>query len=156
MDYVTLILGASFGIILLILVVLVLCYVLLSLSHMKALQALGYKNAWLAWIPFGVWFACADAVCDDGTGKTTLFGSLEIPAIILKIWWIVPLVLFILPINTSLYNVISIAFNVIFMGCTYAKMYARLDGKTEREEQVLGCVSGWLKIVAVVKFFTIK
>ena len=45
------ILGASIGVILLCLVVMVACYVLYAVSHMKALKALGYKNAWLAWIP---------------------------------------------------------------------------------------------------------
>ena len=48
------ILGASIGVILLCLVVVVACYVLYAVSHMKALKALGYKNAWLAWIPYGV------------------------------------------------------------------------------------------------------
>lgn len=43
------ILGASIGVILLCLVVVVACYVLYAVSHMKALKALGYKNAWLAW-----------------------------------------------------------------------------------------------------------
>lgn len=42
------ILGASIGVILLCLVVVVACYVLYAVSHMKALKALGYKNAWLA------------------------------------------------------------------------------------------------------------
>ena len=51
------ILGASIGVILLCLVVVVACYVLYAVSHMKALKALGYKNAWLAWIPYGV-FLC--------------------------------------------------------------------------------------------------
>lgn len=40
------ILGASIGVILLCLVVMVACYVLYAVSHMKALKALGYKNAW--------------------------------------------------------------------------------------------------------------
>ena len=58
------ILGASIGVILLCLVVMVACYVLYAVSHMKALKALGYKNAWLAWIPYGVFYACADAAAE--------------------------------------------------------------------------------------------
>ena len=42
------------------------------------------------------------------------------------------------------------------MGSIYAKMFAELDDKTESEEQVLGCVSGFLPIVAVFKFLCMK
>lgn len=152
MDYATAILGAGIGIIIFAIILVVAVYVLYAVSHMKALKALGYKNAWLAWIPYGVWFACADAVCDEDSDKVTLFGSLELPAIIFKLWWIIPLALLFIPLNSTVENVINIALNVIFLGCTYAKMFARLDGKTEKDEQVLGCVSGWIQIIAVVKF----
>ena len=37
-----------------------------------------------------------------------------------------------------------------------AKIFAELDDKTESEEQVLGCVSGFLPIVAVFKFLCMK
>lgn len=156
MDYYTALLGASIGIIIFAVILVVAVYVLYAISHMKALKALGYKNAWLAWIPYGVWFACADSVCDEGNDKVTLFGSLELPAIVFKLWWIVPLALIFIPLNSTVENVINIALNVIFLGCTYAKMFARLDGKTEKDEQVLGCVSGWIQIIAVVKFLAHK
>ena len=67
------ILGASIGVILLCLVVMVACYVLYAVSHMKALKALGYKNAWLAWIPYGVFYACADAAAEGEGEKVKLF-----------------------------------------------------------------------------------
>ena len=82
------ILGASIGVILLCLVVMVACYVLYAVSHMKALKALGYKNAWLAWIPYGVFYACADAAAEGEGEKVKLFGSLELPAMVFKLWWI--------------------------------------------------------------------
>ena len=66
------ILGASIGVILLCLVVVVACYVLYAVSHMKALKALGYKNAWLAWIPYGVFYACADAAAEGEGEKVKL------------------------------------------------------------------------------------
>lgn len=46
------ILGASIGVILLCLVVMVACYVLYAVSHMKALKALGYKKC----------MACMDSI----------------------------------------------------------------------------------------------
>ena len=87
------ILGASIGVILLCLVVVVACYVLYAVSHMKALKALGYKNAWLAWIPYGVFYACADAAAEGEGEKVKLFGSLELPAMVFKLWWILPVAL---------------------------------------------------------------
>ena len=42
------------------------------------------------------------------------------------------------------------------MGGFEVVKFAELDGKTESEEQVLGCVSGFLPIVAVFKFLCMK
>ena len=124
------ILGASIGVILLCLVVMVACYVLYAVSHMKALKALGYKNAWLA--------------------------CLELPAMVFKLWWILPLALLFIPVNGTVENVITIVLNVVFLGCSYAKMYAKLEGKQESETQAIGCVSGLIPIIAVVKFLSYK
>lgn len=154
MSYASL-LGASIGIIIILLVVAIAAYVLCSVAHMKALKALGYKNAWLAWIPYGVWFACADAAT-EGEEKTKLFDSLELPAMVFKLWWVVPVALLFIPLNSNVETVINLVMNVVFLGCTYAKMYAKLESKTEKEEQALGCVSGFLPIIAVIKFLMIK
>ena len=140
------ILGASIGVILLCLVVMVACYVLYAVSHMKALKALGYKNAWLAWIPYGVFYACADAAAEGEGEKVKLFGSLELPAMVFKF----------IPVNGTVENVITIVLNVVFLGCSYAKMYAKLEGKQESETQAIGCVSGLIPIIAVVKFLSYK
>ena len=150
------ILGASIGVILLCLVVMVACYVLYAVSHMKALKALGYKNAWLAWIPYGVFYACADAAAEGEGEKVKLFGSLELPAMVFKLWWIFPLALLFIPVNGTVENVITIVLNVVFLGCSYAKMYAKLEGKQESETQAIGCVSGLIPIIAVVKFLSYK
>ena len=139
------ILGASIGVILLCLVVVVACYVLYAVSHMKALKALGYKNAWLAWIPYGVFYACADAAAEG-----------ELPAMVFKLWWILPVALLFIPVNGTVENVITIVLNVVFLGCSYAKMYAKLEGKQESETQAIGCVSGLIPIIAVVKFLSYK
>ena len=138
------ILGASIGVILLCLVVVVACYVLYAVSHMKALKALGYKNAWLAWIPYGVFYACADAAA-EGEGEK-----------VFKLWWILPVALLFIPVNGTVENVITIVLNVVFLGCSYAKMYAKLEGKQESETQAIGCVSGLIPIIAVVKFLSYK
>lgn len=151
-------LGFGMGIIILSLVVGIVFYVLTSLGHMKALQVLGYDKAWLAWIPFGVYFGCADAVCGNDE-KVMLFGKFEIPAIIFKLWWIIPIVIFFLPVEGILLSLLSLldtVVRVVFLGYTYTKMYARIDGKTEHDSQVLGLLSGFIPLIAAVKFLTIK
>lgn len=155
MDYYMASLGLGIGIIIFMIVIVVAVYVLFAISHMKALKALGYDKAWLAWIPYGIWFACADSVSKD-EDQVRLFDSFNIPALVFKLWWLIPLVLLFIPLNSTLENIINLVLNIVFLGCSYAKMYARLDGKTEKEEQVLGCVSGFIPIVAVIKFFTVK
>lgn len=148
-------LGLGLGFLLFILAITVACYVIYSISHMKALKALGYRNAWLAWIPYGSYFACADSV-SEGQEKIRLFDSFEIPAMVFKLWWIIPLAFVAIPLNERVEQLIGVVLNIVFLGCTYAKMYARLEGKAERDTQALGCVSGFIPIVAVVKFFMMK
>lgn len=155
MSDLALVTGLGLGILLFCGVLVVAVYVLYGISHMKALKALGYDKAWLAWIPYACNFACADAVSGDEE-KVKLFDSIEIPAIIFKLWWVVPLALVFIPLNTTVESIINFALNIVFLGCTYAKMYARLDNKAEKDEQVLGCVSGFLPIIAVFKFLCIK
>lgn len=147
--------GLSMGLVLFVGVLCIAVYVLYGLSHMKALKALGYDKAWMAWIPYAWYFACADAVSGEDE-NVKLFDSFEIPTIIFKLWWIVPLAFYFIPLNSRLEYVINLALQIVFLGCTYAKMYARLENRAEKDEQVLGCVSGFLPIVAVVKFLCIK
>ena len=155
MSYANAIIGLGVGIAAVILMIAIACYVIFSYAHMKALKALGYDKAWLAWIPYGVFYACADVVTGQDE-KVKLFGSLEIPAIVFKLWWIIPVAFLLLPLNATIENLITLVLDVVFLGCTYAKMYARLENKQENETQAIGCVSGFIQIIAVVKFLMYK
>ena len=138
MNYVGTLLGLGIGLMFVGILVGIVYYVAFSWSHMKALKALGYDKAWLAWIPFGVLFACSDAV----TGA------------VFKFWWIAQLALWVLSLSGPLATLINLALNITFYGCTYTKMYALLERKAEEETQVIGCVSGVIPLVAIVKFLT--
>ena len=151
MMNVTALLGMGMAIVAIVGIIIIACYIIFSMSHMKALKAMGYDKAWLAWIPYGVWYACADAVAGDEE-QVRLFDSFEVPALVFKLWWIVPLVLNFVSFSGSLENMINFALNLVFLGSTYAKMYAVLDRKSEKETQTIGAVSGIVPIVAVVKF----
>lgn len=127
-------------------------YVLSSLAHMKALKALGYDKAWMAWIPFAQQYALAD-VAAANQSSVPLFGSVSVPAPLYKFWWAVWIVLSFIPIIGSIASVVWL---VVFLGNCYMKVYARLDGTSEQEQQVIGYLSGFLSIIAVVKFLAGK
>lgn len=131
-----------------VLVIVIVCWVLYGISHMKALKAVGYDKAWMAWIPFANMWALAE-VALDGDESMTLFGSLNIPAIAFKLWWVVGFVLSFIPTVGSFLNLVL---TVICLGTCYIKMYAKLDGRDEKDVQALGYVSGFFPIIAVFKF----
>lgn len=150
MTSVLVVLGAY---IVIVLILAVAVYVLYGISHMKALKALGYDKAWLAWIPFGNYYAMADSVTGDNEESVTLFGSVNIPVMVYKLWWIG---LFIAPFIPVVGNILSMALMIVFAGNAYMKMYAELENKSEQETQVVGYISGFISIIPIVKFLAGK
>lgn len=129
-------------------VILLGCYVVTSIAHMKALKALGYDKPWMAWIPFANYYAYADSVT-NGQDTVTLFGNLSVPVMVYKFWWIAIFVAPLIPVIGSLLLTVII---VVFLGNCYTKMYARLENTPEQDQQVIGYLSGFFAIIAVVKF----
>ena len=133
-------------------VIAIVVYVLSSVAHMKALKALGYANAWLAWIPVAWQYALADAA-SEGRENVPLFGNTTVPAMMYKLWWIA---LFVLPFVPVIGPLASVVIRVMFLGNCYMKIFARLDRTDENSQKVIGYVSGFLPIIAVVKFLAGK
>ncbi|MCI8899930.1 MAG: hypothetical protein HFH76_04750 [Lachnospiraceae bacterium] len=152
MDNVALFLAVLGAYLAVFLVIGLVVYVLSSLAHMKALKALGYSKAWMAWIPFVRLYAFAD-VAADNQESVHMFGSISVPAVLYKFWWVVWIVLPFVPFIGSLASTVVL---VVFLGNCYVKMYARLEGTTEQEQQVIGYLSGFLPIIAIVKFLAGK
>lgn len=152
MDNVALFLAVLGAYLAVFLVIGLVVYVLSSLAHMKALKALGYSKAWMAWIPFVRLYAFAD-VAADNQDSVHMFGSISVPAVLYKFWWVVWIVLPFVPFIGSLASTVVL---VVFLGNCYVKMYARLEGTTEQEQQVIGYLSGFLPIIAIVKFLAGK
>ncbi|MDE6910147.1 MAG: hypothetical protein K2P44_06745 [Lachnospiraceae bacterium] len=148
------ILAALGAYLVLVLVICVVCYVVSSLAHMKALKAMGYDKAWMAWIPFAQWYACADAATAGKQDNVTLFGSFSVPVSLYKFWWALWLVLQVLSqfLLGSILGLLATVVQIIFLGNSYVKMYAALDGTDEKDQQVIGYISGFLVIIAVFKF----
>ena len=59
-------------------------------------------------IPYGVFYACADAAAEGEGEKVKLFGSLALPVMVFKLWWILPVALLFIPVNGTVENVITI------------------------------------------------
>lgn len=139
----------------------VLYHIIHALTHQKVLKALGYDKPWMAWIPYVNNYAYADCVAGKKE-KIVMWNLFSVPAVIYKLWWLVRLMSHILyvfgivSLSERTLAFIAMGIKVVFLGSVYAKMFAMLDGKEERKEQVLGCISGTWSIVAVVKFLTIK
>lgn len=152
MDNVALFLAVLGAYLAVFLVIGLVVYVLSSLAHMKALKALGYSKAWMAWIPFVRLYAFAD-VAADNQESVHMFGPISVPAVLYKFWWVVWIVLPFVPFIGSLASTVVL---VVFLGNCYVKMYARLEGTTEQEQQVIGYLSGFLPIIAIVKFLAGK
>ncbi len=135
-----------------VLAVVIVIYVLYGISHMKALKALGYDKPWMAWIPFANYWALAEVVL-NGQESITLFDSLNIPAMLFKLWWVIAFCVSYIP---GLGAILNVALRVICLGTCYTKIYARLDRTDEKDTQVLGYVSGFISIVASCKFLAGK
>lgn len=123
-------------------------YVLYGISHMRALRALGYDRPWMAWIPFANDWALAEVTL-NGAENINLFNSFDIPAMVFKLWWLIAIGVSYVPIVGMLLN---LGLRVICLGTCYIKMYAKLDGTDEKEQQVIGYISGFFPIVAACKF----
>lgn len=135
-----------------VLIIAVVFYVLYAISHMKALKALGYDKPWMAWIPFANYYALADAALNGGDSMQ-LFGSLSIPAMVFKLWWVISFVVSFIP---GVGNILNLVLRIICLGTCYIKMYARLEHKDEKDVQAIGYVSGFLPIIALCKFLAGK
>lgn len=155
MDDLAFLFGAGLAAIAIASLVGIACYVLFSLSHYKALKRLNYANAWLAWIPYVVNYAMADAVTVNDGEQIRLIGSVEIPKQLYKFWWLIAILLPFIPLG-FVGTILNLALGIICGGFSYIRMYAMLDAKSESEEQVIGYISGAFPIVAVVKFLIMK
>lgn len=143
-------LSLGIGILLFIAIIGLLVYVLASIGKMKALKAMDYGNAWMAWIPFLNYYALADATSDE---PTELLPGVSVPAIAFKLWWVL---LFILPAIPVIGGIAVIALNVICMGYCYKTIYAVIDDKAADDVAVLAYLSAVIGLIPFIKFLTIK
>jgi hypothetical protein len=97
-------------------------------------------------------YALADAVA-PGQENVNIIGTLSIPAMLFKLWWLVAFVLGCIPTVGTLLNIVV---QVICLGYTFIKMFAIIDNTSEDQQKVLGYISGFFPIVAAIKFLATK
>ena len=125
-------------------------YIIYSFTHMKALKLVGYSNPWYAWIPFINYYAFTDAVCED---EYIYILQIKVPTEYFKFWWVLQILL---PITPLAGIILSMLLKTICLGTIYTKFYAKIEQQPEENVQVLGYISGFLRIVPIVKFFIYK
>lgn len=144
-------LAMSFGLLVFLFALVIVMYVLWSLAVFKVLKKLGSDWAWMAWIPVLSSIALAREA-DDGTGNVDMFGQ-KIPVNIFMFWSVANLLIAMIP---GAGGILSRIFSTICGGLVYRSVYARCEGRTESEMLALGLVSGFLPIIALVKFLSYK
>jgi hypothetical protein len=145
---------AVFGILLCIIGVLlvVACYIVCALGFMKALKRVGYPNAWLAWIPLAQYYALAD-VAAQGQENITIIGTLSIPAMLYKLWWVVAIVINIVP---AIGSILALAITIICSGHVFTRLFAMIERTSEQSQQAIGYISGFIPLVGAIKFLVTK
>jgi len=62
-------------------------YIFTSAVNAMALRKIGYKKAWLAWVPYLCYWAIADATKKDGY-YTTILGRWNCPNTLYTLWFV--------------------------------------------------------------------
>ena len=141
---------ATFGVALLIcLAFVVVVYVLYCKAWSKILKMYGYNNTWMAWIPYLQYYALADATFKEK--EKVKFFSWEVSTFIFKFWWIVALVNVFWPNNVMSYAVVIA--QCLALGTVFAHIFAKAENKQYEDLKIMGLVSGFFPIIAMIKFF---
>ncbi len=147
MEFYYTLFAVLFGMIALVGVAGIVCYVLFALGTMHVLKKLNYPTAWFAWIPIANTFALGQC-CDEGDGKNHVFG-LEVPNIVICLY---PVISFLVSMIPVLGWLASLAVTFLCGGLVYTSIYAQMEGKTEKDCQVIGYLSSIIVFIPIVKF----
>lgn len=125
-------------------------YVIGALANVKCLRALGYDKPIAGWIPFYSQYALAEVT---GFESVDLGFNLVIPMNLFKFWWAAPIVLNLIPVIGS---IAGLVFQIAAGGWNYGMLYALTENKDYQETKILGYITAFVPIIAIIKFFLIK
>jgi hypothetical protein len=106
----------------------------------------------MAWVPLVAYYAIADAAA-NGEQNVHLIGTISIPAMLYKLWWLVVIVVNFVPAIGSL---AALVIQVICLGSIFIKLISRVTNTAETDNQVFGYISGLIPIVGAIRFLTLK
>ncbi len=144
----TLLAGAAIVATVLTVIVSIALYILASLGNYYVFKRLNFEYAWLAWIPIAS-AVVLGLLAQDEESQITIFGQ-KLPGIIVALYMIWAGVLNNVPYIGS---ILALACTIILGGTINAIIFAKMEGKTQQETQVMGYISGFIGIVRIVKFF---
>ncbi len=122
-------------------------YVWTAMMYQKVLKHMGYSNPWMAWIPYVNNYAIADVIRGEND-KTDVLG-LELPSMLFNFWWLIGIVVARIP---SVGSILFLALQIICLGTCFKTIYARCEQKDPNEVAALAYVSGFIPIIALIKF----
>ena len=122
-------------------------YVWSGIETHKVLKHLGYKNAWMAWVPYANRYAVADVIRGDDD-QTEVLGH-KVPALLFNFWWLAALVVLLVP---TIGYLCYVAMSIICLGTCYKDIFARCENKQPEEVSSVAYIAGFLPIIALIKF----
>lgn len=125
-------------------------YVATALAYRKVLVIIGYKDSWLAWVPYLSYYALADAAIQKGISR-----RVKLSPVLMKFWWLVSLLLMLFTDNRT-----ALAGNTILqigvLGTVFGYIYSLVTNRKLEEVRGYGYASGLIEVIAVLKFLAIK
>ena len=105
----------------------------------------------MAWIPYANNYAVADVIRGDND-KTNVLG-LELPSMLFNFWWLIGIVITRIP---NVGSILYLALQTICLGTCLKTIYAKCEQKDPSEVAALAYVSGFIPIIALIKFTAYK
>lgn len=130
--------------------IVVAAYVINALATVKCLKALGYDKPIAGWIPFYNQYALAEVT---GFESVDLGFNIVMPMKYFKFWWAFPIILNLIPVIGSIAGMV---FSIAAGGWNYGMLYALTENRDYQEQKVLGYITAFVPVIAIVKFFCIK
>ncbi|MCD7738909.1 MAG: hypothetical protein LUH58_07720, partial [Lachnospiraceae bacterium] len=133
--------------VLLLVALLVIVFILNGIGRTHVLKELGSGRAWLGWIPYAGQI-CLGLHVKDEEGKIPVFGA-KVNSTVVALWPVYVLICSYIP---NVGSILGLVVSIILGGSVYAAVYAKMEEKDLSETRVLGYVTGWIGLVATVKF----
>lgn len=143
--------GAAFGVVFSFLIaalaITITCYIVSSIAYGRVMKACSYSHPAAAWVPF--WREWALASCTVRENETVSLFGVDVPAIVIKLWWLIQLVLNYIP---YVGGILALIVGVIAQSWIFSTLFAALENKEKSDCTLIGVVASFFNIVAWVKF----